>query len=178
MSHALEDLAAILRETGAAHHAAFAGVDGHDPDWAIWYAEFAHPRIAVFGFGISKARLVECFLKAEVEHQARAPDRDWSEFYAEMFLEHLAPASGQDDKLALYMTPVCPFCLMVIGVIGDLDVDVDLRDVSADPRHRKDLIAARGRATVPVLRITAPDGTERWMPESRDIARFLRETFG
>jgi hypothetical protein len=29
----------------------------------------------------------------------------------------------------------------------------------------------------PVLRITSPDGSERWMPESRDIVRYLEQTY-
>ncbi len=36
-----------------------------------------------------------------------------------------------------------------------------------------DLFRETGRATVPVLRITSPDGEQRWMPASRDIVRYL-----
>ena len=34
------NLVELLRETGHAHHAAFAATDGADPDWSIWYAEY------------------------------------------------------------------------------------------------------------------------------------------
>ena len=37
-------------------------------------------------------------------------------------------------------------------------------DILLDESHRDELIAERGRTTVPVLRITSPDGGERWMP--------------
>ena len=65
---------------------------------------------------------------------------------------------------------------MVRTGIDHLGVDVELRDIFENPQHRDDLIAARGRATVPVLRITSPNGEERWMPESRDIVRYLEKT--
>ena len=58
-----------------------------------------------------------------------------------------------------------------------LKVDVDLRNIHANEQHWDDLVAARGRGTVPVLRITAPDGDERWMPESGDIVRYLKTTY-
>ena len=34
-------IAKLLRETGHAHHEAFAATDGADPDWPIWYAEYS-----------------------------------------------------------------------------------------------------------------------------------------
>ena len=65
---------------------------------------------------------------------------------------------------------------MVRAGIERLGVNVELRNIFEDPQHRDDLVAARGRATVPVLRITSPNGEERWMPESRDIVRYLETT--
>ena len=66
---------------------------------------------------------------------------------------------------------------MVKSAIDQLGIDVELRDVFQDSQHRDDLVKVRGRATVPVLRITSPDGEERWMPESRDIISYLQETY-
>lgn len=66
---------------------------------------------------------------------------------------------------------------MVRREIDRLGIDVELRDIFGDPQHRADLVAARSRPTVPVLRCTGPAG-DRWMPESRDIIRHLRERFG
>ena len=71
-------------------------------------------------------------------------------------------------------------CLLVGNVGIDpsrLDVDVELRDILENSEYRDELIEARGRATVPVLRITSPNGRERWMPESHDIVRYLETTF-
>ena len=67
---------------------------------------------------------------------------------------------------------------MVRRAIDALGIEVELRDIYEDMQHRDDLIEARGRATVPVLRITSSEGENRWMPESRDIVRYLQESYG
>lgn len=79
------------------------------------------------------------------------------------------------ERLALYHYDGCPFCTTVRREIDRLGVDVELRDVF-EPEHRAALREARGRTTVPVLRVESRD-EDRWMPESRDIVRWLRERF-
>jgi glutaredoxin 2 len=79
------------------------------------------------------------------------------------------------DQLILYHFNGCPYCVMVLANIERLGVDVELREIFEDSRYRDELIEACGRATVPVLRIKSPDGSERWMPESRDIVRYLEK---
>lgn len=71
-----------------------------------------------------------------------------------------------------------PYCSMVRSAIDRLGIDVELRDIFQDVQHRDDLVEVRGRATVPVLRVTSPDGESRWVPESRDIVSYLQETYG
>ena len=56
---------------------------------------------------------------------------------------------------------------MVQSAIVRMGIDVELRDIFEISQHRDDLIEARGRATVPVLRITAPGADERWLPGRR-----------
>ena len=169
----------LLRSTAKQHHDAFAATDGDDPDWAIWYAERLYPTVTEdFGFTVSKSELIECLLQAAHEHEVRAPDEDWPTFYATLLLDRLAPAMQGEEQLALYHYSTCPFCMMVKRVVDELGIDVEFRDVVQDPKHRGDLIGARGRATVPVLRIMCADGTDRWMPESRDIIRYLRHRYG
>ena len=82
----------------------------------------------------------------------------------------------EEDKLILYHYNGCPFCSMVRANIDRLGVDVELRDIFENEQYRDELIEARGRATVPVLRINSPDGDARWLPESRDIVRYLERT--
>ncbi len=113
-------------------------------------------------------------MDADFEQTARAPDSDWPEFYADQFVERYAPSPApSEDKLALYHSHSCPFCVRVRSAIDRLGLDIELREIFDEPRYREELVGARGRATVPVLRITSPDGEERWMPESQDIVRYL-----
>lgn len=174
-----DGVAELLVETGRAHHEAFAATDGADPDWPIWYAEFARDAFADrFGLEFTRSQLIHCLMKADMEHQARAPDSAWPEFYANEMVEHCARSeSAAEDTLALYYMDGCPFCNLVRAVIDELGVDVELRDIFEGSQHRDDLVEVRGRATVPVLRITSPDGEERWMPESRDIVSYLRNIY-
>lgn len=174
-----DNIAQLLRETGQAHHKAFEDTDGADPDWPLWYAEYARDKFADrFGMDFTRSQLVYCLVKADIEHQVRASDSDWPEFYANEFMERCAASeSPAEDELALYYFDGCPFCNMVRANIDQLGLDVELRNIFEESQHREELVAARGRATVPVLRITSPDGEDRWMPESRDIVDYLQKTY-
>ena len=81
------------------------------------------------------------------------------------------------DHLALYYYESCPYCARVLRILEQLDVKLELRHVLQHPQYRRELVEARGRGTVPVLKITQPDGSHRWMPESEDIVDYLRERF-
>jgi glutaredoxin len=170
-----KDLVDVFTKTGRAHHAAFAATDGVDPEWPIWYAErLQKPMTRALQTPFSKSQLVYCVMNADFEHLARAPESNWTEYYADQFIEHYAASlTPAQDKLVLYYSRSCPFCTMVTSAIGRLGLDVELRDVFAESRFRSELVEVRGRATVPVLRITSADGEDRWMPESRDIVRYL-----
>ena len=174
-----DNIAELLVRTGQAHHKAFEATDGADPDWPIWYAEHSKDAFAErFGMNFHKSQLIYCLMSADFEHQARSPDSAWSEFYAKQIVDRYAQSeTPAGDKLALYYYDGCPFCNMVRSAIDQLGIDIELRNIMQDPQHRDDLIAARGRATVPVLRISSPDGEDRWMPESRDIVSYLQKNY-
>ncbi len=86
------------------------------------------------------------------------------------------PAAG--DQLELYYSPMCGFCLRVMQVMEHLGVKADTRNVLQDREALQELQQARGRGTVPVLRIRRADGDDQWMPESSDIIRYLQSTYG
>lgn len=168
----------LFREAGQAHHAAFPATGEDDPDWPIWYSDYLQePFAEQLDMKFDKSQLIYCLMNADFEHQARAPQSDWSEFYADQLLERCAPSeTPEQDKLILYHFIGCPFCSMVRANITRLGVDVEMRNIFEGSQNIDELIRARGRATVPVLRINSPDGTERWLPESRDIVRYLEKT--
>lgn len=76
-------------------------------------------------------------------------------------------------RFALYHYPSCFFCHRVRKTIDKLGIEAELRDIHEDARWRNDIIEARGRQTVPVLRIEGEDGEVEWMGESRDIVIYL-----
>ncbi|MFN7701630.1 MAG: glutaredoxin family protein [Deltaproteobacteria bacterium] len=80
------------------------------------------------------------------------------------------------DDLALYHYEGCGYCGRVRRVLAELGVELELRDIEQDRQHLAALVDARGRRTVPVLRIRHPEGDE-WMPESADIIAYLRGRF-
>ncbi|MEM6295769.1 MAG: glutaredoxin [Myxococcota bacterium] len=80
-------------------------------------------------------------------------------------------------SLTLYHYLGCPFCMMVEHAVKQLDVTLERRDIMRDPGARDELVAARGRQTVPVLKIGDGDDAQ-WMPESRDIIAWLQQTYG
>lgn len=85
-----------------------------------------------------------------------------------------APGS-EWPALTLYHRPSCSYCVQVRTAAERMGIALELRDVRQEPRWREELVAARGRATVPVLRIDEKNGTTRWLPESLDIIRYLKE---
>ncbi|MEM6992966.1 MAG: glutathione S-transferase N-terminal domain-containing protein, partial [Myxococcota bacterium] len=119
------------------------------------------------------SEIVALLLSLAQEHAARGGETPWPRYYAELTVERYVAA--QAEGLSLYHFQSCPFCRMVTRTIDELGISVELRDVMAEPKWRAELIAARGRATVPVLRCVSPNGAVRWMPESRDIIKYLRD---
>jgi glutaredoxin len=174
-----KQLAELMIETGKAHHRAFAATEGADPDWPIWYAEYLQqPLSKMLQTSFTKSQLIYCLMFADYEQTARAPKSSWPELFADHFIERFSrSATPNQDKLALYHFNGCPFCTYVTAAIARLGVDVELRDIFAEQTYRDELVSARDRATVPVLRITSPNGEERWMPESHDIVHFLETTY-
>ncbi len=176
----IAELAELLRQTGRAHHQAYAATDGEDEDWAIWYAGHLHDRLVpLLAAPIERSRIVCCLMAIADEHETSDPDAPWPEFYAARILECLGAAERPaEDRLALYHFDGCPYCSRVRRVIDELGIDVELRDIFENHTYLEELREARGRRTVPVLRIMVAGGDERWMPESADIVRYLEATYG
>ncbi|MCA9610396.1 MAG: glutathione S-transferase N-terminal domain-containing protein [Myxococcales bacterium] len=87
------------------------------------------------------------------------------------------PTLQHPEDLVLYVGTGCGFCQDVRLEAQALGVELEERDAWADADHRAALVEARGRRTVPVLRIHHDDADE-WMGESVDIIAYLRERFG
>ena len=160
-----------------AHGFAFVQVNGADDDWAYWYASvLQQPLSLILNRELTRSQIVVCLTAIEEERLSRFGDQHpWAPLYADHFLiMFAAPQPDTQPELALYYYPECPYCQRVLRTIAETGTGVSLRHIWDAPQHRADLQAARGRTTVPVLRITDKDG-DRWMPESADIVRYLHE---
>ena len=80
--------------------------------------------------------------------------------------------------LALYQYMSCPYCALVRSTMDRLGLEVEMRDTLQQPEYAEEVWSNTGRGTVPVLRIESEEGEVRWLPESRDIIRYLEERFG
>lgn len=79
--------------------------------------------------------------------------------------------------LSLYQFHGCPFCARVRSAADQLGIRLELRDTLSRRDYAKEVYEATGRGTVPVLRIEGKSGAVRWLPESADIVRYLRDRF-
>jgi hypothetical protein len=73
-------------------------VDGDDPDWASWYAEWLRdlselPQI--LGAAPVRSELVWLLVTLDQEYTKAGPSTPWPRWYAERMLEHFATPPGQ-----------------------------------------------------------------------------------
>jgi glutaredoxin 2 len=80
---------------------------------------------------------------------------------------------SSNTQYSLYYYDSCPFCVRVLRSLQSLSVDVELRNILSETRHRTALQQATGRSMVPCLRIDNGSDSQ-WMFESMDIIRFLQ----
>ena len=79
-------------------------------------------------------------------------------------------------RLSLYTSRTCGYCAQVDQAAHTLGIELEHRDVSEE-EHRRALVEATGRGTVPVLRIEE-EGQSRWLPQSLEIIRYLKQSTG
>ncbi len=89
----------------------------------------------------------------------------------------------QPESLALYFSPLCPFCHRVLDAMAEMGLEPNLsscnakgmmlKDTSKDSVAAQELRNGGGKPTVPCLRIDN-NGKIQWMYESMDIIHFLK----
>jgi hypothetical protein len=97
MSDRIDRVAGLLHEAGETHHLVYRIVDGDDPDWASWYADWLRdlselPQI--LGAAPLRSELVWLLVTFDKEYTKAAPSTPWPQWYAERMLEHFANAAG------------------------------------------------------------------------------------
>jgi hypothetical protein len=87
----------LLREVRPAHHRAYLEADGHDPEWPLWYAHYLQPKLAqVLSAEPTISELVYLLVRADKEHRQKAPQSDWVQFYADLFVENYSGLTDLD----------------------------------------------------------------------------------
>lgn len=89
---AVDRVAALLHEAGETHHLVYRIVDGDDPDWASWYADWLL-RLSelpeILGATPVRSELVWLLVGLDKDYTASAPDAPWPDFYARRIVERL-----------------------------------------------------------------------------------------
>lgn len=82
----------LLKEAGEVHHAVYRIVDGDDPDWASWYADWLlelSELPQVLGGKPVRSELVYHLVKLGKDHEAAGTDQPWQEWYGERLVAEL-----------------------------------------------------------------------------------------
>lgn len=94
MADDVDRVAALLHEAGETHHIVYRIVDGNDPDWASWYADWLI-RLSelpeVLKGAPVRSELVYMLVKLDREFNEGRPDESWERFYARRLIEHFQP---------------------------------------------------------------------------------------
>jgi hypothetical protein len=94
MNDKRDALAQLFRSAGQAHHRAFAAVDGDDPEWPTWYAQYlAAPLAQLLGTPVETPQLGATLRDLDDAMRRAAPSIDWTLYYADSFLAQHARVS-------------------------------------------------------------------------------------
>jgi hypothetical protein len=93
MSEQVDKVAALLHEAGETHHRVYRIVDGDDPDWASWYADWLlnlSELPAILGKRPVRSELVWLLVQLDKDYTTAAPEEPWPTWYATRLLQHTA----------------------------------------------------------------------------------------
>jgi hypothetical protein len=92
MNDKVDRIAALLHEAGETHHVVYRIVDGDDPDWASWYADWLlnlSELPDILGTKPVRSELVWLLVSLDKDYTASQPDTPWPQWYAELIVERL-----------------------------------------------------------------------------------------
>jgi len=87
------DLSELLHEAAETHHVVYRIVDGDDPDWASWYANWLTELSElpeIIGKAPVRSELTWMLVQLDKDFTAATPTEKWEEYYAAKLLEHFA----------------------------------------------------------------------------------------
>jgi hypothetical protein len=96
MSDGPAALAALLHEAGETHHLVYRIVDGDDPDWASWYADWLLELSELPQILANKpvrSELVWLLVQLDKDYERIRPDTPWPDWYGARIGERFGLAS-------------------------------------------------------------------------------------
>ncbi|GDY33910.1 hypothetical protein [Gandjariella thermophila] len=86
----------LLQEASETHHRVYRIVDGADPDWASWYADWLI-RLSelpqLLGTAPVRSELVYLLVKLDRDYTRENPSEPWERYYAARIAQHSWPSS-------------------------------------------------------------------------------------
>jgi hypothetical protein len=79
-------IADLLHEAGETHHVVYRIVDGDDPDWASWYADWLlnlSELPQLLGATPVRSHLVRALVQLDRDYTAEPREERWEDWYAE-----------------------------------------------------------------------------------------------
>jgi hypothetical protein len=95
MGAPIERVAELLHEAAETHHVVYRIVDGDDPDWASWYADWLLDLSElpdILGRRPVRSQLVHDLVALDREYTAVGTDERWEEWYAARLVERQSAA--------------------------------------------------------------------------------------
>ncbi|MGH2807994.1 MAG: hypothetical protein ACRDKT_12055 [Actinomycetota bacterium] len=89
-------IADLLHEAAETHHVVYRIVDGDDPDWASWYADWLLTLSELpdlLGRAPVRSHLVHALVQFDRDHLVSGTTERWENFYAARLMEEFAPAT-------------------------------------------------------------------------------------
>jgi hypothetical protein len=96
MTDQSDRVAALLHEAGETHHLVYRIVDGDDPDWASWYADWLlnlSELPQILGCKPVRSELVWLLVGLDKDYATQSPDQAWPQWYADRIVAHFAAAA-------------------------------------------------------------------------------------
>jgi hypothetical protein len=88
-------VADLLHEAAETHHVVYRIVDGDDPDWASWYADWLL-RLSklpqLLGAAPVRSHLVHSLVRLDLDYTAEPREERWEDWYAARLLEEFGGA--------------------------------------------------------------------------------------
>jgi hypothetical protein len=91
MNDSAARVADLLHEAGETHHTVYRIVDGDDPDWASWYADWLiglSELPQILGNKPVRSELVWLLVQLDKDFGAAGTDTPWPQWYAERLVAH------------------------------------------------------------------------------------------